>query len=114
MIITVNVVYKTQAAIKLKREKKFMLWQDLYPWCHFTAAYQQVLYVTVMINHVFNLSLQFNYIICHTFTSIIGLFLFWHLAAKSKDERADVRPLFAVCDAARSEVNKFAWLELYQ
>ena len=68
-----------------------------------------------MINHAFNLSLQFNYIICHTFTSsIIGHFLFWHLAAKSKDEHADVRPLFAVCDAARLEVNKFACLELYQ
>ena len=91
-----------------------MLWQDLNPWCNFTAAYQQVLYTTVMINHVFNLSLRFNYIICHLFTSIIGHFLFWHLATKSKDEHADVRPLFAVCDAARSEVFKFASLELYQ
>ena len=54
------------------------------------------------------LSLQFSYMMFHTFTSIIGLFLLLYLAAKSKDEHADTRPLFAVCDAARSEVYKFA------
>lgn len=39
--------------------------------------------------------------------------LFKYSAAKSKDEHADVRPLFAVCDAARSEVEEFSCFELY-